>query len=43
MCIGGNAYFCGGGGHTLVGANYDHVTCQVHAKFPICGSFGYVT
>ena len=33
MCIGDNAYFCSGGGHTLVGTNYAHVTCSVYGKF----------
>ena len=32
MCIGDNAYFCSGGGHTLVGTNYAHVTCSVDGK-----------
>ena len=32
MCIGDNAYFCSGGGHTLVGTNYAHVTCSVYDK-----------
>ena len=32
MCIGDNAYFYSGGGHTLVGTNYVHVTCSVYGK-----------
>ena len=32
MCIAGNAYFYWGGGHTLVGTNYEHVTCSVYDK-----------
>ena len=33
MCIRDNAYLCSGGGHTLVGTNYAHVTCLVYGKF----------
>ena len=29
MCIEDNACFYSGGGHTLVGPNYAHVTCSV--------------
>ena len=44
MCIGDNAYFYSGGGHTLVGTNYAHVACSVYGqKILICGSFGYST
>ena len=32
MCIEGNASFCCGGGHTLVGTNYAHVTCSAYGK-----------
>ena len=32
VCIGDNAYFCSGGGHTLVGTKYAHVTCSVYGK-----------
>ena len=32
MSIEDNAYFCSGGGHTLVGTNYAHVTCSVYGK-----------
>ena len=32
MCIGNNAYLCSGGGHTLVGTNYAHVTCSLYGK-----------
>ena len=32
MCIGDNACFSSGGGHTLVGTNYAHVTCSVYDK-----------
>ena len=38
MCIGDNAYFCSGGGHTLVGTNYAPVTCSVYGKI-----FGIMT
>ena len=49
VCIGDTAYFCSGGGHTLVGTNHAlepimrllHVECM--AKKFICGSFGYST
>ena len=44
MCIGYNASFCSGGGHTLVGTNYAHVACSVCGKkISICGSFRYRT
>ena len=45
MCIGDNAYFCSGGGHTLVGTKYAHVACSVYGKkkISICGSFGCST
>ena len=33
MCIGENASFGSGGGHTLVGTNYTHVACSVYGKF----------
>ena len=32
MCIEDNAYFCSGGGHTLVGTNYAYVTCSVYGN-----------
>ena len=32
MCIGDNASFFSGGGLTLVGPNYAHVTCSVYGK-----------
>ena len=32
MCIEDNACLCVGGGHTLVGLNYAHVTCSVYGK-----------
>ena len=32
MCIEDNACFSYGGGHTLVGPNYAHVTCSVYGK-----------
>ena len=32
MCIEDNVYVCSGGGHTLVGINYAHVTCSVYGK-----------
>ena len=32
VCIKDNAYFCRGGGHTLVRTNYAHVTCLVYGK-----------
>ena len=32
MCIGDNASFCSGGGHTLVGTNFAYVTCSVYGK-----------
>ena len=32
MCIGDNAYFFRGGGHTLDGTNDAHVTCSVYGK-----------
>ena len=44
MCIEDNVCLCSGGGHTLVGTNYAHVTCSVYGKkFSICGSSGYST
>ena len=33
MCIGDNASFCSGGGHTLVGTNYAHIACSVYGIF----------
>ena len=33
MCIEDNAYFCSGGGHTLVGTNSAHVTCSLYGNF----------
>ena len=33
MCIEDNACFCSGGGHTLFGPNYVHVTCSVYGNF----------
>ena len=32
MSIEGNVYFYCGGGHTLVGTNYAHVTCSAYDK-----------
>ena len=32
MCIGDNASFSCGGGHTLVGTNYAHVACLVYGE-----------
>ena len=32
VCIEDNAYFCSGGGHTLIGTNYVHVTCSVYGN-----------
>ena len=39
MCIEDNAYFYSGGGHTLVGTNYAHVTCSVYGKIFRCAAF----
>ena len=47
MCIEGNAYFCGGGGHTLVEPimHILHVECIecMMQNFSFCGSFGFGT
>ena len=43
MCIEDNASFCSGGGHTLVGTNYAHVTCSVYGKiFQVAALLGIV-
>ena len=43
MCIEDNACFYCGGGHTLVGPNYVHVTCSVDGKiFKIVALLGIV-
>ena len=43
MCIEDNACFCSGGGLTLVGPNYAHITCSVYNKiFRIAALLGIV-